>query len=921
MNRILPFIAELRLQWQTNLWRSAYRIFVAILLLATASHTHAATYNLPADMGSGPFASCSFYTYYYACFSDISIDGTVNFTSDTNVTVFGTLTVAKNSTFNANGNWIRFTSYNGITIGDNVTGAVSFLSLAGFTAGNNVTITGMIYGYNNITLGNNVTVTGPLGSNGNITIGSNVNITGDVNTAQALSVISGVINGTCTYQTSNFVCGVGPGLSSFSVVPSTTSASTCAVAGGTPAAAWLTLTAKKSDGSTFTSYNGTVTISGIGNGTLSLKAGSGTLSGNTYTFASADNGVAVLYLTDPSAETVTPSVVDGTASGTSSASITFSNNVLVMSDADSLSPTYQPVAGRIHKISAAVWSKDATSGNCVINTKVNSSVPAKMWMTASALHPSGATAPAVSTANSCSGSLTLPTSAPGSNNISLPFANGSTTFYLCTSDVGQYSLNITAPTLPGSAANTTASNTFTTVPFAIVVYGIKQGTTNNTGASTATGPVFTMAGTAFQATVGAYLWNSAADVNNDGLPDNGVTFANATAGGTALRYAHTVSLKASLFKPAGGVAPTGATGELANTNGFPIAVANGTATVTTLTYPEVGSLTLTATPAANYLGAASLANRALIYSTTSQSQNSTVGRFTPHHFTTTVTHGCTSGAFTYAGQSPIAGQPFTVTVQALNAAGTVTQNYDSNLRDTFNMGYANPVSLSLLTPSTTLPSAGSIFTNGTAIINETLTVAPWTAAFSSAIRATDSLDGISSSGYAEGSTNFRIGRVRLMNASGSERLDLPMTMRVEYWRDATTGWVNNTADSCTGDTSISSANAVSLSKENTTMSATAFAALCAYDSGSPGASGIGCATAGTSTNTFLKGGRAGFAGNFRLTLKAPGIGNVGTMTVIASVPPWLQYPWSSSAASNPAAKAAFGQVKNSSAVIFRREVY
>jgi len=105
------------------------------------------------------------------------------------------------------------------------------------------------------------------------------------------------------------------------------------------------------------------------------------------------------------------------------------------------------------------------------------------------------------------------------------------------------------------------------------------------------------------------------------------------------------------------------------------------------------------------------------------------------------------------------------------------------------------------------------------------------------------------------------------------------------------------------------------------MSATAFAALCAYDSGSPGASGIGCATAGTSSNTFLKGGRAGFAGNFRLTLKAPGIGNVGTMTVIASVPPWLQYPWSSSAASNPAAKAAFGQVKNSSAVIFRREVY
>lgn len=923
MHRNFSFITDLWAQFKTGLLRLAHQLFVAFILLTTASYTSAATYNLPADIGSGPFANCSFMSgtgTFYTCFGNLSIDGTVNFTSNVSLNIFGTLTVANNSSLNGNGNTILLYATDNINVGSGITSSVSFLSAAAFVAGNNVVTTGTIGASGNITLGNNVTATGNLSSNGNVTIGSNVNITGNVSAANALSVVSGVISGTCTYQTSNFVCGASTGLSSFSVVPSSVSASTCSVAGGTPAAPWITITAKKTDGSTLTSYTGTVTISGIGSGTLSIKTGNGTLSGSSYTFASADNGVAVLYLTDPSAESVTPLASDGTASGTSSSSIAFSNNVLVMSDADSLSPTYQPVAGRIHKISAAVWSKDTSSGNCAINTKVNSSVPAKMWMTASASHPSGATAPAVSMTNSCSGSLTLPASAPGSNNVSLSFASGSTTFYLCTSDVGQYSINVTAPTLPGTAANPTVSNNFTVVPFAIVVSGVKQGAVINAGTTTASGTVFTTAGTAFQATVGAYLWSSAADTNNDGLPDSAVIFTNATAGGTALRFAHTVALKANLLTPTGGAAPAGTTGELADTNGFPVAIANGSTTATTLTYPEVGSFTLSATPAVNYLGAASLANRALIYSTASTSQNSTVGRFTPHHFTTAVAHGCTTGSFTYAGQSPIVGQPFTVTVQALNAAGTVTQNYASNLRDVNNLAFANSISLSLVTPSTTLPSATATFTNGVALVNETLTVAPWTAAFSSAIRATDNMDGISSSGYTEGSTNFRIGRVRLMNATGSERLDLPMIMRIEYWRDATNGWVINTADSCSGDTSLSSANAVSLSKTNSTMSATAFSAMCAYDSGAPGASGIGCATAGTSSNKFLKGGITGFAGNFQLNFKAPGAGNVGTIVVTASVPSWLQYPWSSSTAGNPSAKATFGQVKNS-AVVFRREVY
>lgn len=867
---------------------------LAVILMTATDLANATVYNIPSSIGSGPFRACALVpgtTSTYSCIGSISIGNgdAITFAPNTILQVTGNFSVGNNS--NISGSGVSISATGDINVGSSL-----FSSSVNFNAGGN------------FQTGGNAIMVGNISAGSNITIGNNNSITGNVNAGGQLSVGSGSrIMGTCTYQSSNYLCNGGPSTGGFTVTPSTATASSCAVAGGSPPAPYITITATNGAGGTVSTYTGTVTITGIGSGTLSVKTANGTLSGNRYTFASADNGVAVLYLSDPTAESVRPTVSDGSATGTSSSAITFSDNVLVISDADTLSPADQPVAGRTHALKAAVWSKDAQT--CSINTKFSSTVNAKIWMTASASHPFGAAAPRVSTSNTCSGAVALPASAPGSANVSLAFSSGTAAFYLCTTDVGQYAVNITASSLPGSAAGQSTSNTLTVVPFAIVVSGVKQGSTSNPGTQTAAGTVFAKAGAAFQATVEAYRWSSAADADAAGFPLESAIFTSITSGATTPGYAQSVSLAVNTPIPAGGTTGSGLA------NGV-VAVSGGAATVDTLSYPEVGSFALSATPVGKYLGQADLSSRVLIYSTTSPSPNNVVGRFTPDHFSTNVAPACATaaGGFTYSGQ------PFTVTITALNAAGVTTENYDAAL------GLANAVTLSSPTIAGTTPSpasvAASAFARGSAAVTVRLSMPAWTPATDMTLHAAD---GVITSTGNEAGAHFRIGRVRLMNASGSELLDLPMTMRVEYWNNTTTGWVLNTADTCTGDTSLSAENAVALSKTNSAqptaaLPAAAFNAMCAYDSGSLGASGIGCATPITPAKQFLKGGVAGFAGNFNLNFKAPGAGNTGTMTVTAKVPPWLQYPWSSPVAGNPTAKASFGKVKNSS-VIFRREMY
>lgn len=284
------------------------------------------------------------------------------------------------------------------------------------------------------------------------------------------------------------------------------------------------------------------------------------------------------------------------------------------------------------------------------------------------------------------------------------------------------------------------------------------------------------------------------------------------------------------------------------------------------------------------------------------------GRFIPDHFDTAVTQGCSAGAFTYSGQ------PFPLTITARNLAGGTAQNYSGT--------FARNVMLTARNTADTLDNPGpgafassfmlaSGFGGGVGSFSPTYTFTNKdTAPASVVIRANDGeVSSLRSpaSLSVEGIVAIRSGRARLFNAYGSELLDLPVRFRTEFYQNS--GWVLNVLDSCTGDTSVDPANAVSVALALSPAGLT----TCVRDSGSPGRSGAGCAAVAPAAKRYAEGATPtlGFAGNFNLWLQAPGSGQFGSATITAAVPAWL--------GPVPPAIAAFGRYK--SPLIYRRENY
>jgi hypothetical protein len=167
--------------------------------------------------------------------------------------------------------------------------------------------------------------------------------------------------------------------------------------------------------------------------------------------------------------------------------------------------------------------------------------------------------------------------------------------------------------------------------------------------------------------------------------------------------------------------------------------------------------------------------------------------------------------------------------------------------------------------------------------------------------------GSSGIGFTAGAAQY-YGRLTLKNALGSELLDLPVPMTTQYYLGTTQGFANNTADSCTVAPAIAFSNYQLNLKSGGT---------CVRDSGSPGISGAGCATAAGSRYAPIAA-----AGGFNLILAAPGGGNAGAVTVSATAPAWLAYPWTGSGSnSNPTSLATFGVFQGTPARIYQKEVY
>jgi hypothetical protein len=618
------------------------------------------------------------------------------------------------------------------------------------------------------------------------------------------------------------------------------------VAGGATAdtcvAKSITITAQDVFNNTVTNYTGIVNVSTSSNhGDWGLLTGAGTLTDSvaddgaaSYQFAAADAGVVTLSLNNFHADDLTVTVQDSTRPSTATTSITinFRGNLFVITN-DAIQVAGRPQAMRVQM---------NTGSSCGVAPGYTGAKNLKAWLTLDGSDPGGA-APAI-------GALTLPTAQPGANNLSLNFAAGIATFNLSTADVGKYVLNILDDNrdFATGADIAAASATITTRPFALVVSDVKQGTGTcnpatagticNPGGTATSGSKFIVAADTFQATLGAYLWNSVADSNvagGDGIPDAGATLAQIAGAGATPSYRWPTALAAAgPSTPAGGTLGTLSNGMQSGAcpTASPNCFSSGIAVPNNLSYDEVGSFTLTGA-ATDFLNSGINLTALVFDNSLIPVRNAVVGRLYPDHFTlllgSSVTPACGGGAgFTYMGQ-PNLGYSFSI--EARNKNDVKTDNYMNS------PAYANAVNVTMLAEnnnngtdlSARLSAASGSWVEGSYIFSATnMTFSrpvsgPPDASFGPfdalqiGVMVNDA-DGpvlvardmdpatagvcVACTGRTIGAmTKVRFGQLRLSNAHGSELLNLPIPIKTEYWSG--TYFVRNMQDSCT---SIAAAN-------------------------------------------------------------------------------------------------------------------
>ncbi len=706
----------------------------------------------------------------------------------------------------------------------------------------------------------------------------------------------------------------------------------------------ITITAEDTSNNTVTSYTGTVNLSTSSNhGTWTVNTAAGSLvdatsddGAATYGFVAADNGSVVLDLSNVHADDLTITVSDTAASvNSTSAVVSFRDNAFVINPTTCTGASCpgtgstEVVAGRDHGFHVEFWRRDApVSGSCGIETGYAGNQNLKLWRTNDADHPGAAAAPTV-------GALSVPSALPGANNFSLNFTAGEADFTLSTTDAGKYVLNLrddSSGFAVDSGGNPRpiegSSNTLTVRPFAVSISGIQSGGTPNPGVNVPTGAIFTSAGSDMQATVAGVRWQAADDATNDGLPDSGADLTNNAL--TAV-YAWPTVLDAGATLGLAYEPSTGVRGALSRGSGSTTLTSGefsgGAATPTDLRYSEVGSFTMGAV-VSNYLNSAGV---------NVQGWSGVIGRFTPANFATALNTPqfdtqCDAGAFTYLGQVfGYTTQPV-ITATPRNALGGTTFNYtrpgwfrltnskldtDGNkqyLAETGTLdtaGIPNPdpviayVAGSGQATLTFSAGAGLAFQRGNP-------VAPFNAEIELSMRVIDEDDilattdpvsfGDDTAGNGIGfdtAKAMRWGRAALTNAFGSELVDLPVPLTIEYWEDvdptpATVyGFVTHTVDTCT--------------------------TLAAADFGFANYSGNLDPGETTVSGVTLT------AGSGSVLLTAPNSGNEGEVDVVGqpTIPSYLYYDWDNDTAHDnpPSARATFGIYSGSPRRIYLRELY
>jgi hypothetical protein len=537
------------------------------------------------------------------------------------------------------------------------------------------------------------------------------------------------------------------------------------------------------------------------------------------------------------------------------------------------------VAGRPHQLQASI----SQCGETAIGKTGQYS--GTIRYTAGLNHPVGATAPTISTTGVCPGTIG-PLATGSGTPITLGFTAGiSNFFYLCTSDVGQYTLNLslTLPN-PGGGTFTGSSGNFTVRPFVITARGFAIGGSPNPMGSAPADPVFTNAGTTFSGTFDAWSWRSSEDSDNNGLPDPGIaTAAFSTATHPPLpRFSGTtnnagvITFAPKLNTPVGGVS-----GGFLSPSPSPAIASSGTVTLSTFTSSEVGSITIGGVDpagsygATNYLGMSGLHVPIL---------SDIIGRFVPHHFDTEVpSNAC--GTFSYSGQ------PFPARITARNISGGTTQNYTNTFAKDVTFSDTNGAT-GIFSPA---PLPASAFSAGVAdksippySVNFTFTD-KLTIPATIKLHAADT-DNVTSTTGAEGTTPIRSGRLVLQNAYGPETEAIKMRLLTQYYDG--TSFIANPEDAC----SKYDATTLILGCTDPNLTDTLVCADVTADDVNVG------------------------NGQY-FTLSAPG--KTGALLYTLAVDPWLLYEWDftdNDYNENPTGRANFGIYRGTDRIINWREI-
>ncbi len=647
-----------------------------------------------------------------------------------------------------------------------------------------------------------------------------------------------------------------------------------------------------------------------GRGSWSLVSGygvlnDGTADDGTATYAWDANDVTVTFSLSyrAGASPVTVNATDGTVQDAGSqGSIAFTAEGFTVTSSPLASPHPSSIpafaspqtAGTNVPIYLTAYGQQPTDPTCGVITNYTGAKSLRFWSTYG--NPAtGTVAPTID-------GTTVATTEGTTTAQSVTFASGKASVTMKYKDAGSISVGMKdtttgSPLLPNGIRGTTGS--FVVRPSTLVVSAVTTvANVANPAATTTTGAGFVAAGAPFRAQV------QARDAEGSVTPNFGLETP-----------AEGVRVAATLVLPAAGRNGTANDGAIGNATAFTRSAA-GTFTATTLYWDEVGIIKLLPSVAdGNYLGSGALTG----------TLSGNVGRIYPASINllagSTVTPGC--GLSTYMEQ-PALGTAFTL--EARNAQGTRTQNYDLGLLGSTAVGGVSLVAENAnsgvdLAPRITGFSgawaAGQVHVSITNLLfaRDSSVDGPFDH-LRLGVTLTSPLDGLvidsadlnASSSAACGvsspctaallgsaESGMFYGRMLLRPGLAAENQPLDLSLLVQYWDGA--AFRTLVADSCTTYTS----NQATLSDFSGNL-ASGDTSIIAPVSATALISGVSLRTA-------------------PLRLSAPGMGHEGSARVTLAVPVWLQFPWNGAVLANPFAIAIFGHYRGHDRILYRHEVF